>query len=187
MEEQFVQIPQGVPTTPPVTRKTKWWIFVLGFLTIIALGIIVDAVWTEYFSPAAQEARRMKEQYAAYEQQQKTYEEALAQDTYGGKTPEETLALFIAAIEKEDIDLASKYFIQDINLSRQKWVDFLTKIKDGGNLQRFATDLKNYQEKNETISDSNFAFIYKNDDGTVGLQIDMKLNEQTKIWKIENI
>ena len=186
MEEQFVQIPPGAPVTPPLTRKTKWWVFVLGFLTIIALGIIVDAVWTEYFSPAAQEARRMKEQYAAYEQQQKTYEEALAQDTYGGKTPEETLALFITALEKEDVDLASKYFIQDINLSRQKWVDFLTKIKDGGNLQRFATDLKT-AKKGNSITPQDVGFVLLNDDGTVGFQFGLILNKQTKVWKIENM
>src|SRR3989344_8418422 len=33
------------------------------------------------------------------------------EDTYGGKTPKETLELFIAAVEKEDFELASKYFV----------------------------------------------------------------------------
>ena len=106
MEEQFIHLTPE--TVKPPTRKTPWWMFVVGFLVIIAIGIIVDAVWVQYFSPAAQDAKRMEAQYTAYEQQQKSYEEAMAQDTYGGKTPEETLALFISALEKEDIDLASK-------------------------------------------------------------------------------
>jgi len=32
-------------------------------------------------------------------------------DTYGGKTPQETLQLYIAAVEKGDYELASKYFV----------------------------------------------------------------------------
>ena len=38
------------------------------------------------------------------------YEELMRQDTYGGKTPEETLKLFVEALKKEDIELAAKYF-----------------------------------------------------------------------------
>ncbi len=34
-----------------------------------------------------------------------------AADTIGGKTPQETLDLFIAAVEKGDYELASKYFV----------------------------------------------------------------------------
>jgi len=35
----------------------------------------------------------------------------MSEDTYGGKTPEETLNLFIEALKKEDLELASKYFV----------------------------------------------------------------------------
>lgn len=38
------------------------------------------------------------------------YKLALA-DTYGGKTPQETLNMFIEAVEKGDYELASKYMI----------------------------------------------------------------------------
>jgi len=56
------------------------------------------------------------------------------EDTYGGKTPKETLELFIAAVEKEDFDLASKYFI----LSKQGgWRDRLTKGKKNNDLNNF--------------------------------------------------
>ncbi|MDO8555491.1 MAG: hypothetical protein Q7R75_02920 [bacterium] len=37
--------------------------------------------------------------------------EKKAADKIGGKTPQETLALFIAAVEKGDYELASKYFV----------------------------------------------------------------------------
>jgi len=35
-------------------------------------------------------------------------------DKWGGKTPEETLALFLDAVKKEDFDLASQYAIFDL-------------------------------------------------------------------------
>ncbi|MFA7201428.1 MAG: hypothetical protein WC099_00245 [Candidatus Paceibacterota bacterium] len=79
MDEPIIQtIPQD-PT--PTRHQTPWWKFAIGFLVIIALGIIVDAIWVQYFSPAAQDTKQMEEQYAAYEQQQKEYEEAMQQDT----------------------------------------------------------------------------------------------------------
>ena len=42
--------------------------------------------------------------------EKKDYEMAMA-DTFGGQTPQETLALFIQAVEQGDYELASKYFI----------------------------------------------------------------------------
>ena len=42
--------------------------------------------------------------------EQEDYRRAMA-DTYGGKKPPETLQMYIAAVEKGDYELASKYFI----------------------------------------------------------------------------
>ena len=42
--------------------------------------------------------------------EQEDYRIAMA-DTYGGKTPQETLQMYIGAVEKGDYELASKYFI----------------------------------------------------------------------------
>lgn len=54
------------------------------------------------------------------------------EDAYGGKTPKETLEMFIAAVEKEDFDLASKYFV----ISKQgEWRDKLIKGKENNNLE----------------------------------------------------
>ena len=44
--------------------------------------------------------------------EQEDYKRAMA-DTYGGKTPQETLQMYIDAVEKGDYELASKYFIGD--------------------------------------------------------------------------
>src|SRR3990167_1902802 len=39
--------------------------------------------------------------------------DAALRDTYGGKTPQETLAMYIEAVEKGDYELASKYFVEE--------------------------------------------------------------------------
>ena len=46
----------------------------------------------------------------AVERFQGSLEQPYKEDVYGGKTPEETLQMFIEALKKEDIELASKYF-----------------------------------------------------------------------------
>ena len=69
----------------------------------------------------------------------KEAERPYLEDIYGGKTPKETLELFIAAIEKEDFNLASKYFI----LSKQgEWRDKLVNGKKNNNIEWFITELK---------------------------------------------
>lgn len=68
-----------------------------------------------------------------------SYDRAM-QDTYGGKTPQETLRMYIDAVEKGDYELASKYFIEDkreeekknlINASAQNIKNIMTLIKAG--------------------------------------------------------
>ena len=69
----------------------------------------------------------------------KEAERPYLEDTYGGKTPKETLELFIAAIEKEDFDLASKYFI----INKQKeWKEELVDIKNSNKIDEFINPIK---------------------------------------------
>jgi len=42
-----------------------------------------------------------------------SYVEQFKNDTVGGKTPEETLKMFVAALKKGDVELASQYFSLD--------------------------------------------------------------------------
>ena len=56
-----------------------------------------------------QEIKKSAEAFQKAEQE--LYQKMMA-DTYGGKTPQETLELFIAAVEKGDYELASRYFVK---------------------------------------------------------------------------
>ena len=49
--------------------------------------------------------------FDAYFSAEKDYLNALKNDKYGGKTPEETYFMYLDALKKGDISLASKYYI----------------------------------------------------------------------------
>ena len=111
------------------------------------------------------------------------YEEAMSNDTYGGKTPEETLQLFTEALQKGDVDLASKYF-ELPQENQNKWKTGLDAIDKSGNLKRMASDLMKYDSVAKDIP-TFYQFFYKNDDGSVGLQLSLH-SQESGIWKIEN-
>ena len=70
--------------------------------------------------------------------EQEDYRRAMA-DTYGGKTPQETLQMYIAAVEKGDYELASKYFIGE---KQEKWRKELIEIKNVDKTDAFLNPIK---------------------------------------------
>ena len=95
--------------------KSKYWKFVIGFFGIIVGVFILYIVgfWAVYYYKQWRGQKAVQELAEALKQaEQEDYERAMA-DTYGGKTPQETLQMYIDAVEKGDYELASKYFIGD--------------------------------------------------------------------------
>jgi len=126
------------------------------------------------------EAKRAGE--AAKEKAQKDYEELkrlYEEDTYGGKTPEETLALFIDALKRGDTDLASKYFVID---KQDEWRGRLKEIKNKHLLTAMVGDLERKKHRNQ-ISDGQVAFSIANDKNQVALTI-LVGKGANGIWKI---
>ncbi len=128
----------------PTTKKTKskYWKFILGFFGVI-IGVFVlytAGYWAVYYYKQWQGQKAVQKLAEELEKIKKEkYEQAMA-DTYGGKTPQETLQMFIGAVEKGDYDLASKYFIEkyqekelnflkSLNNDQLNW--FLTKMLKG--------------------------------------------------------
>lgn len=70
---------------------------------------------------------------------QKQLEEFYLNDKYGGKTPEETINLFITALRRDDIELASKYFVLD---KQEAWLRTLTIYKSQDVLGSFIEELQ---------------------------------------------
>ncbi len=59
-------------------------------------------------------------------------------DKWGGKTPEETVALFTDAVKKGDFDLASKYGNPDNDIKSE-----LEKMKNEGKIEQLIRDFEN--------------------------------------------
>ena len=83
-----------------------WWRHwsVVLFLAVLA-GIVIWAMLN--LGPWLRAWQDQRAARSAQEQLEKAYRN----DKYGGATPEETFDMFIAALEKGDIDLASRYFV----------------------------------------------------------------------------
>ena len=60
-------------------------------------------------------------------------------DKYGGKTPEETFDLFLDALRKEDVDLASRYFVIP---KQEGWKQSLGKLKEANLYKGMLSELE---------------------------------------------
>jgi len=151
------------------------WKFETGFLLIIGAALAVWAT-TVYFSPGAQQQRDAEEYL---ERLQADY----ANDTYGGATPEETLALFIAALEKGDIELASMYFLPE---DREKMVkrfeeEFLIDKNFDHIVQGLASLKKTEGGNSKTV------FFVGTDSGSVVTSQVVLDKNPNGVWKISDI
>ncbi len=111
-----------------------------------------------------------------------TYLDKFKNDTVGGKTPEETLKMFVAALKKGDVELASQYFSLDDKGSRQKWVDYLNEVKGKNKLVTMASDIETKAIPAKPDNDNEFYYELYNSNGTVGITIYLGKNIET--WKI---
>lgn len=68
---------------------------------------------------------------------QRELERPYREDKYGGKTPEETFDLFLEALRKGDIELASKYFELE---NQERWNEKLNEYKRSALLDDFLLD-----------------------------------------------
>lgn len=153
----------------------KFAIPLFAILLLVAGGYFV---WDRFFKYDVMKV---------YQAAEKKYVEAMKADVYGGKTPKETLDLFVAALRANDIDLASKYFLLDENASREKWVEYLAAIEAKNLLSKMADDISRDAKPLGSVYEGNFAFGLFGNDGTVAISIRLRLNTHTKVWKIESL
>ena len=105
---------------PPVLKKT---LIVFGVLVfVIFLFLLAVGIWGEDLKGYINE-RRQQAIYNKYiTEPQKKLEEAYKKDVVGGRTPEETLELFIAELKKDDLEAASKYYaVEDQKQTYRDW------------------------------------------------------------------
>ena len=151
--------------------------FLFGFLVILLLALAVWS-WGAYLNPDVREKRALVKYF---EDIQTEYEN----DTYGGATPEETLQLFIAALEAGDTELASKYFLPD---EREKIIEDLEKeFAIDNNFDHMVIGLKKLKKTTgEHDSNKEAFFIIIGPDNVVANQVVFTKN-QNNIWKITDL
>lgn len=158
--------------------KKHFWKFAGGFIAIIAAALVILYASNYFFSKEARDTRKAQEYLEDLKQQ---YEN----DTYGGKTPEETLQLFISALEKGDIDLASKYFVLD---KQEEWRGKLTEITNKNLLDEMVSDLNKDKTKYPLVEGKDDIFIFEifNNNNQLAIQISL-MRIQNGIWKIDDL
>lgn len=144
-------------------------------LAVVVLAIIAVLLLVAYFVMPPVDADNPLAQYGA----------ALRADHEGGKTPEETLRLFVSALRANDPVAASGYFTFDAVLSRKKWLERLTKLQKQGLLGVMADDIETHARRARAAYDGDAQFEIMNSDGTIGALIDMEFNAFSGVWKLE--
>lgn len=121
-----------------------WWRHwsVVLILAILA-GLVIWAMLN--LGPWLKNLQEWRAAKTAQEQLEKLYRN----DKYGGKTPEETFDMFIAALEKGDIDLASKYFVLN---KQEQWKKTLEEYKNKALLADFINELKSEKTSWEKVN-----------------------------------
>lgn len=189
--ESGVQQNQNNKNSKIKPTKRKYWKFVAGFLGIMVIAGAGFFIWGKYLSPEAKSNRETQKNYEKYLAWEENYKKAMTEDTYGGKTPEETLQMFIEALKKEDIELASKYFmLRENGTIDPKWKETLIKTKEEGKLSYIIDILsRTIPDTNiTTLKDSAWFIVYKKDNQKeLEADINLHFNKYSGVWKIESL
>ena len=175
-------------------------------LWFLGIAIVVIAIlYTIGVNVPRIEMWKVKKQGEIYEKQVQEELNKYKNDFDGGKTPEETLDLYIAALKAGDIEKASKYY--EISLQDKELMRLKDKLQKNGNLSNrtdFFLDLKVNGEKkcNEENDGCVFEYFYTStEDRTLEVEgmnqkvlipagekslisVSLGLNKYTGVWKI---
>jgi len=187
--ENHSSSPKSGPPSPRLWRVNKKHFFKFGIIFAVILILVAGGfyAWDNYFSPSARSARQAEANYQKYLDWQKNYEAAMTADTYGGKTPEETLAMFVDALKNGDTDLASRYFLINEKTPQSAWKSGLDEKKTEGKLSEIIKVVESSQFNEASSWKETAWFVQKNKSGETEHSIILNLNKYSNVWKIENM
>lgn len=89
-----------------------------------------------------------------------SFEAPYKNDRFGGKTPEETFDMYLAALKKGDLELASRYFWVDEQKKELKALQ----TKNDAELNNFVLELENIPKRwiKKEDNEATISFEYKN-------------------------
>lgn len=162
----------------PSRSWPKYGLFLMGALIIPASYY----GWNYYLSPEAREARSFYEDVATFQNIQNKF----ASDTYGGETPEETINLFVAALERGDLELAAKYFELQTNGEQDaRILSELEKMKSEGKIPEIIDSLKKAIPDERESTSYSYRFNSFDDKGDLKYQIDLFNGDKSTVWKLK--
>lgn len=177
-------------SSPEVPHDTPSKSRVFKFIIIVVLAVVFlfacAVVWEAFFSPRAVGERETRKNYEQAVKGMKEFEDKMTADTYGGKTPQETLDMFIAALEKDDIDLAVKYF-SSLNNSDLEAIKSELKNKTDADINELLVILRELRNNQRKESGESVLFFLKNNKGEIEYSVLMIKNKFSGVWKIESM
>jgi len=166
-------------------KDQKFFVF-FGIAVVIIAVILVFLNFSKTdkeFVPRDKNSFTSQEDYLNYLEE---YKNAQSKDTYGGKTPEETLQLFVNALKKGDTTLASKYFVLSKQVEIKKELE--QGIKSGGVnkfIEFYSFDKKKVTKMGELDL---YEIEYLNEKGEApGFIFSIKFVQESNLWKIESL
>ncbi|MDP3795064.1 MAG: hypothetical protein Q8R13_04000 [bacterium] len=139
---------------------------------VIGIGIMAALAAWLYWDYRTSEEYQIKKEIEAIKKE-------IAEDPYGGETPEETLRLFIDALKKGDTDLAAKYFVYD---EQEEWREDLTVLKQKDFIDDTVSDLEQLILSKETEDRAFYTLVDENN--VVTSQLILHRDPQSRKWKI---
>lgn len=150
--------------------------FIIGFVAVVLIVWIAFEGASKYQN--WQKWRNIKKQAEEFEKIEKERMELIANDAYGGKTPQETLEMFIKAVEAGNYELASKYFVVE---KQGEELEILKKTNEKNNVD-FLLDYLNQ------LKNVNGYFSSSNDRYTIEKPIFIEfIKYPSNLWKINEI
>jgi hypothetical protein len=153
-------------------QKSSYWKFVGAFMVLVILGLTAFVASRIY--ALREEQQIQSQQLVALKQAQDETTQSNSADTYGGKTPQETLSMYTDAVAKGDYVLASKYFTPD--LQEQELHNFLNASTQ--ELSAYVVALKQLESTQGNYSEDGATFI------VTGPATIMMIKSQSGVWKM---
>ncbi|MES2953693.1 MAG: hypothetical protein V4674_04015 [Patescibacteria group bacterium] len=144
-----------------------------GIFASIIVAVLVLVIYTGTFAQKKDPREAGIDRWAA----------EYSTDRYGGATPDSTIDLLATALEKGDLDLASKYFMPD------KQMVMKSRFEEGkthNTIDGFVSLLRGPKSGSEPFSGT-YQFSIKVADDGIPFLIDLVKNPATNIWKVEEL
>lgn len=153
--------------------------------TLAALFLLDVGMWVGFQSYQYYKTYPVRKLARGLEQMEKERELLFKNDLYGGKTPEETFVMYVEALKKGDLDLASRYFVLAGQAKELEGLKKMSPEQLASYVEKVEKIKETYKLSEETSLDTTKEYFYRIDNKWGAVRF--RLNEFSKTWKIDYI